>query len=73
MRVTLDDAIRLKKSVKELFSAEVHFHDCCGGQYFSLDATDEKLKNFIESYFSKMNLQATFTDDGLQFTVHRAK
>jgi hypothetical protein len=73
IQITWNEAIELKARAKEQFSAEIHFHDCCGGQYFSLETSDEKLKSFIENYFANKSLKAVFSDDGLQFTVHRLK
>lgn len=69
MILKISDVIPLKNEAREKFSAEVHFHDCCGGQFFSLDTQSEELKNFIALYFAEKNLRAVFSDDGLQFHV----
>jgi len=39
MTISLDysDVLEMKKTVDEKFHLNVHFHDGCGGQYFSLD------------------------------------
>ena len=40
MILSFDDVRELKREVAEKFSAPVHFHDGCGGQYFTLEAPD---------------------------------
>jgi hypothetical protein len=37
LTVTLTESTKLKTEVNDRFSAQIHFHDGCGGQYFSLD------------------------------------
>lgn len=69
MILTLSEVTKLKKAVSDRFSAQLHFHDGCGGQYFSLDEDNGELQNFISAYFTDMNMQAVFSKDGLYFTV----
>lgn len=69
MILTLDDVADFKKKVSETFSQEIHFHDGCGGQYFSLDKQDDRLKAYIVNYCADRNLRAVFSADGLYFTV----
>lgn len=67
--LSLTDVITLKQEVKNLFSAEVHFHDHCGGQYFTLEETGDELKKYIIQFFAEKNGTAVFSQDGLQFTI----
>ncbi|MGN0522208.1 MAG: hypothetical protein ACI4IQ_06180 [Eubacterium sp.] len=71
MILTLSEAADLKKEINDNFSVELHFHDGCGGQYFSLEKVDDKVKDYIIRYFSSKNMKAVFSDDGLNFTVQK--
>lgn len=71
MVLTLSEVTKIKKEVSDRFSAELHFHDGCGGQYFSLDEKSDELQKYIASYFADMNMQALFSEDGLCFTVKK--
>ena len=37
------EVLELKKACAEHFPDHVHFHDGCGGQYFSLDEENDAL------------------------------
>ena len=67
--VSVPEVIELKNEVNERFSAPVHFHDRCGGQFFSLEKADDELQEFIKAYFSLRNIKAVFSEDGMQFTL----
>ena len=69
MFITIGEVSKLKADVKELFSAEIHFHDACGGMFFSLDEKNPALQEYLTDYFSEKNLKIHFSDDGLQFSV----
>lgn len=71
MILTLFEVNKLKKEVFDRFSAKIHFHDGCGGQYFSLDESNDELQKYITAYFTDMNIQAVFSEDGLYFTVQK--
>jgi hypothetical protein len=66
--LTLNDVVDFKNDVKKFYSDDIHFHDGCGGQYFSLDEKNDELKEYIIKYFSQRNLKAVFNGD-LNFTV----
>ena len=55
----------------EHFPDHVHFHDGCGGQYFSLDEENDALCGFIAGYFAERGLTAEFTSGGTVFTVSK--
>lgn len=67
------DVLELKAACAEHYPDHVHFHDGCGGQYFSLDERNDSLREFICSYFADMGLSADFRDDGMVFTVSEKK
>ncbi|MBQ9236161.1 MAG: hypothetical protein IJ184_06850 [Alphaproteobacteria bacterium] len=49
----LNIVIDLKKKIKENFGIELHFHDTCGGMYFSVDEKNEQVSEYIENYFKE--------------------
>lgn len=63
------EVLKLKSACAEHYPDHVHFHDGCGGQYFSLDERNDGLREFICAYFADMGLRADFMEDGLAFTV----
>ena len=65
------DVLKLKAACAEHYPDHVHFHDGCGGQYFSLDEKNDSLRDFICDYFSGMGFRADFMDGGLIFTVSK--
>lgn len=73
MILSFDFVTRLKKALQDEFSVYLHFHDGCGGQYFTLEQTDQGIKEFIIGYLQKYGLTAVFAEDNLQFTVTETK
>ena len=69
MILTLVEAAELKKKAAERFSVSIHFHDCCGGQYFTVDKLTEELKEFITAFFAEKNLRVSFSENGEHFFV----
>lgn len=65
------DVLKLKAACAEHYPDHVHFHDGCGGQYFSLDERNDSLREFICDYFSGMGFRADFMGDGMIFTVSK--
>ena len=63
------EVLKLKAACAERFPDHVHFHDGCGGQYFSLDEENGALRDLICEYFSAVGLRAEFSEDGKIFTV----
>lgn len=72
-KVTLnyDSVIELKNEAQKHFTDKIHFHDACGGQYFSLETKNEMLVIFIKEYFAKQNINAVFSDDELNFSLEK--
>lgn len=71
MIITITEAAGLKKEIKEKFSADIHFHDGCGGQYFTLDEPSEEIVKFIEGYFAEKNMKAVFSEDSCRFFIEK--
>ncbi|MGN0179129.1 MAG: hypothetical protein ACI4DY_06775 [Monoglobaceae bacterium] len=70
MRIlTLSEADKLKNTVKSKFNTGIHFHDCCGGQSFSLDEANPRTAEFIKAYLAEIGLCAVFSKNGLHFTI----
>ncbi|MGN0639918.1 MAG: hypothetical protein ACI4JT_03090 [Oscillospiraceae bacterium] len=73
MTLTFTEVTELKEEASRRFSSQIHFHDGCGGQFFTLDEKNDELEKFIIAYFTERNLQAVFSGDGLHFTVKGEK
>lgn len=71
MIITITEAAELKKEIKEKFSADIHFHDGCGGQYFTLDEPSGEIVKFIDGYFAEKNMRAVFSGDCCRFSVEK--
>lgn len=70
MTINYSDVLLMKKAVDEVFHLNVHFHDACGGQYFSLDdEPSEELVKFIVDYFKKQNISVKFVCKNQTFTL----
>ena len=69
--LSFDSVTELKKAAAENFSTRIHFHDGCGGQYFTIEEPDEELKAFIIQYFESRSLSAIFNRDGSKFCVEK--
>lgn len=73
MTLTFTEVTELKEEINRRFSSQIHFHDGCGGQFFTLDEKNDELEKFIIAYFTERNLRAKFSEDGLHFTVKNNK
>lgn len=71
MILSISDAAQLKKEINEQLSVSIHFHDGCGGQYFTIDETSEAVVRQITEFLLEKDLNAVFSEDGLQFTVDK--
>ena len=63
------EALELKKYLADRGLEYVHFHDACGGQFFSFDNADEMSKNAVIDFWREKGLNVSFTDDDLTFVV----
>lgn len=71
MVVTYDAVLQMKQAVKEAGLPYVHFHDGCGGQYFSLDEANQALRAFLVQYYDAQGVEAVFSEDGLHFILEK--
>lgn len=70
--ISLADAAELKRLAEEKFSVKLHFHDGCGGQYFSLEeAAEAGLKSWIAEYADGKGLTVEFEEDGKGFIIRK--
>lgn len=69
--LSFDSVTEFKKAASEKFATPIHFHDGCGGQYFTIEIPDKELKAFIIQYFEQRNLSAAFNHNGSQFCVEK--
>ena len=69
MILTIFEVENLKKEVLQKFSVQIHFHDGCGGQYFTVDQPTEDLKEFVIEFFATRELEVVFSETGEQFRV----
>lgn len=64
--------LELKRAAAEHFKDKIHFHDACGGQYFSLEQSNKILENFIIEYFKHKHIKVIFSADKLTFTLEES-
>ena len=67
--LNLDEVIEFKNYLAENNAANIHLHDTCGGQYFTIDSGDDLTVNLIKDFLSKKNQQFVFAADKLSFTI----
>ena len=67
--LTISEVSELKTIINTRFNTTLHFHDCCGGQHFSLDAPTKELRDFIDAYLKEKGLLADFSEDNRQLSV----
>ena len=72
MIISLSDASELKKAAEERLSAKLHFHDGCGGQYFTAEEPSAELTDFITGYLAEKSMKAVFSADAGSFSIEKA-
>lgn len=66
--------IELKRTLAEKFQAELHIHDTCGGQYFSLEnVVDHSSIDYINNYFSRYGYKVIFNNDYTEFHIEEMR
>ena len=74
MAVSLNysDVLKMKKAVDERFHLNVHFHDGCGSQYFSIDEKPTaEITDYIIKYFSELGIKINYATDFQTFTLNK--
>jgi len=65
--------IELKNVLKEHFSVDLHVHDTCGGQFFSVEKVAPDAILYIREYFEKYNYDVIFTNDNSEFYLEETR
>ena len=74
MNFSYSQVLEFKRILDEKFGVYLHFHDACGGQYFSFDeAEKDEVYQFLTSYFANIGGKINIADNKLTFTVDKAK
>lgn len=70
MIIKFDTVRILKAELMEKFNIYLHFHDACGGQYFSFDEvpSNDVLK-YTENFFKNINCKIIISDNKLTFYI----
>ena len=71
--LTISEVSEFKSSIEKQFGIKIHFHDSCGGQYFSSGTTISDMKDYILAYMKEKGLRAEFSDDMHSFFVKEYK
>ena len=73
MNFSYSQVLEFKRILDEKFVVYLHFHDACGGQYFSFDeAEKDEVYQFLTSYFANIGGKINIADNKLTFTVDKA-
>ena len=65
--LSLTEAANLKRYIWEHFHVNLHIHDQCAGQFFSLDEKDDRVREFIVQNFNKRGIPVQVSKDGKYF------
>ena len=66
MAISITEASQLKKEILERFGTVLHFHDGCGGQYFTLE---KKLTRFLTMTLRSYNVPQAEIDEAIAFVL----
>ena len=69
MNFSYSQVLEFKRILDEKFGVYLHFHDACGGQYFSFD---DEVYQFLTSYFANIGGKIHIAANKLTFTVDKA-
>ena len=70
--IDLTKIIELKKVLNDKFNTQLHVHDTCGGQYFSVESLEPSAKDFIENYFQEKSYRVIFDKEN-EFHLERVQ
>lgn len=71
--LSFSEIVKLKSILQTDFDTTLHFHDVCPKPYFTLDKTDAEIQVAICSFLSQSHHTATFSSDGLHFTIDKKR
>lgn len=69
MILSLDEVLKIKNELFEKHSINLHIHDTCGGQCFSIEAKDLKHLDELKEYFKLNKYNLRFSNDNLRFKI----
>ena len=69
MALTLSEVIELKNLINEKGGVEIHMHDACGGQYFTLGEPSPETVGIIKSYLEPKGIKARYSPNNDSFTI----
>lgn len=69
MILSLDEVLKIKNDLLDKYSVNLHIHDTCGGQCFSIDEKDLIQIDKIKEYFNSKNYDLIFSDNKLRFRI----
>lgn len=72
MVLDFSDVLELKKLSETQFNTKCHFHDCCGGQWFSTEEpVSREFEEFLKMYFEKKQCHVLISEDRCQFRMEK--
>ncbi len=69
MTIDFHEYRKLKQYLLDKGYKEIHLHDVCGGEYFSIDDPDDETCAAIEKYFEKKGKPVNFSANRTEFTI----
>ena len=60
---------KFKEKLLETGFHEIHLHDVCGGQYFSIDDPDDATCDEIVRLFAEIGQRVNFSENREEFTL----
>lgn len=67
--ISFSEAGELKAFIQKHFDVDLHIHDTCAGQYFSLDEPHDIVREFLIAYFKKQGIDVFISADGMNFFI----
>lgn len=70
LTLSYPQVLKIKKALDERFGVYLHFHDACGGQYFSFDQRqNDEVFDFLSECFAPLGGTLDISTDRLTFAV----
>lgn len=67
--LNLFEVSEFKTFLKENNGGEIHMHDTCGGQYFTIEKGNDDTERLVNEYLTKKKNKVIFSDDKASFTI----
>ena len=59
--LALNEIVELKEEIYKNFKINIHLHDTCGGQYFTLDENNTAITEYLRVISAKESYHTIFT------------